>query len=845
MAGHPTSAYNAAVDEFRHREFPMLRGESFPIPPLPKAPSKRCVTVLNKQADSVYLDHAGSTVCAKSLMDSFAAELSSVLYGNPHSASWPSQLSTTRIEDIRLRLLGFFKADPAEYDLVFVANATAGVKLVVEAMRSLPHGYVYAHHQACHTSLVGAREDALHAACLDDDGVQSWIQGQDPFHDVAAESTALFSFSAQSHMNGRRYPLSWAKRLKDQAATGSRQLYTLLDAASLSATSQLDLGAPELAADFIVLSLYKIFGFPDVGALIVRRSAEAVFDHRRYFGGGTVDMVVCVKEQWHARKAQFLHERLEDGTLPFHNIMAVDAAMTVHKKLFGSMDRVSAHTRFLASKLYKGLRSLQHGNGVPVCALYTDCPDALESPPTGPIVSFNLVNSDGGWVSLAEFDKLAILKGMHVRTGGLCSPGSIATSLGLEPWEMRRNLSAGFRCGTDNDIMAGKPTGVIRASLGAMSTISDVEKFLGFMTEFFVEQSAPIPATVSPQRPAKHAAPLRVKAITVYPIKSCAGFNVAVGTRWEVRPEGLAWDREWCLVHRGSGQALNQKRYPKMALLRPYLDFHRGLLRVEHQEPGQKEAYRFVEIPLSAKPDLFDKRSHQTSSRVCGEEISAQSYSSSEINDFFADALGVPCVLARFPAGGRGLSSRTTKARMQKYQRPCKTRQPLPGAFPDIPSPPDSDSEQQQLGRILLANESPMLLVHSSSVVALNQEIERRGGEAVSDATFRPNVVIESLPDQPGEPAYSEDSWDGVRIGDQDFKFLGACRRCHMVCVDQVTAERRQEPFSTLAKTRRFDGKVYFGSHMRHEKAKGHGVASQLPMIMVGDSVSVYDEGFP
>ncbi|KAJ6445804.1 molybdenum cofactor sulfurase [Purpureocillium lavendulum] len=797
--------------------------------------------MLNRTPDSVYLDHAGSTVCAKSLMDSFAAEMSSVLYGNPHSASWPSQLSTTRIEDIRLRLLNFFRADPAEYDLVFVANATAGVKLVVEAMRSLPHGYVYAHHQACHTSLVGAREDARHAACLDDDGVQSWIQGQDPFRDVARHAATLFSFSAQSHMNGRRYPLSWAKSLKDQAATGSRQLYTLLDAASLSATSQLDLSAPEFAADFVVLSLYKIFGFPDIGALIVRRSAEAVFDHRRYFGGGTVDMVVCVKEQWHARKTQFLHERLEDGTLPFHNIMAIDAAMTVHKRLFGSMDQVSAHTRYLASRLYEGLRCLRHGNGLPVCVLYTDPPDGEGSRPSGPMVSFNLVTSDGGWVSLAEFDKLAILKKMHVRTGGLCSPGSIATALGLEPWEMRRNLSAGFRCGTDNDIMAGKPTGVIRASLGAMSTESDVDSFVEFVEEFFMEETVPAPTTESPQHSTENAAAMRVKAVTVFPIKSCAGFSVPRGTRWEVRPEGLAWDREWCLVHRGSGQALSQKRYPKMALLRPSLDFDRGVLRVEHGVSEQEGIIDFVEIPLSAKPDLFDTRDRQTSSRVCGDEISAQSYSSDEINDFFTDALSVPCVLARFPAGGRGLGSRTTKARMQKHQRPNKIRQ-LPGAFPDIPSPPDSDSEQQENGKILLANESPMLLVHSSSVDALNEEIVGRGGESVPDATFRPNVVVENLPGQPGEPAYAEDSWSGVRIGDQDFKFLGACRRCHMVCVDQATAERREEPFSTLAKTRRFDGKVYFGAHMRHDAANRHGVAGQVPTIEVGDSVTVYDE---
>jgi len=34
-----------------------------------------------------------------------------------------------------------------------------------------------------------------------------------------------------------------------------------------------------------------------------------------------------------------------------------------------------------------------------------------------------------------------------------------------------------------------------------------------------------------------------------------------------------------------------------------------------------------------------------------------------------------------------------------------------------------------------------------------------------------------------------------------------------MVCIDQYTGKRNQEPFVTLAKTRRFEGKVWFGCH--------------------------------
>ncbi|KAK8924775.1 Molybdenum cofactor sulfurase [Metarhizium anisopliae] len=835
MTGLPTvtSGYNVAVEEFREREYPMLKGKHlYAITFISGHSSYDC-------AESVYLDHAGSTLCAKSSMDAFAQEMTSTLYGNPHSGSWSSQLSLLRIDDIRLRLLRFFNADASEYDLVFVSNATAGVKLVVEAMRALPGGYSYAYHQACHTSLVGAREDARLSICVDDVDMGSWLRGEDPFPSTGPSSATLFAFSAQSHMDGRRYPLSWPRELKENSDGKSTPLFTLLDAASFSATSQLDLSSPDFAADFVVLSLYKIFGFPDLGALIVRRSAECIFDRRRYFGGGTVDVVTCKKEEWHARKTQFLHERLEDGTLPFHNIIALDSAMTMHSKLFGSMDQVGAHTCSLSLQLFDGLESLRHGNAVPVCVMYTQRPDPADLLGTGPVVSFNLRNSAGGWVSLAEVEKLAILHKIHIRTGGLCSPGNIAAALGLEPWEMKRNLSAGIRCGADSELMSGKPTGVIRASLGAMSTNSDIERFLEFLKEFFVEEHSTLGSpSEKTEKQLQEPPNFRVKSITVFPIKSCGGYVVSPGVQWDVKPEGLAWDREWCLVHPGSGQALSQKRYPRMALFRPTLDFEKGSLRVTYHGTGCDVGLPEVQIPLSANPSLFGGESERVSSQVCGEEISAQAYILPEINDFFSQCLGVPCVLARFPAGGRGLTSRTVKARIQKHQH-TKLRCTLPGSFPDIPSPPDSDTEQPTEGKILLANESPILLVNSSSVDALNDSIVKRGGTGVPDDSFRANIVIEA--DQGSKhTAHSEDTWSKIRIGNQEFKLLGACRRCQMVCVDQTSGVRRQEPFSTLAKTRRIDGKVYFGVHMKHEpRPRDVRLANQAPTIQVGEAVTV------
>ena len=52
--------------------------------------------------------------------------------------------------------------------------------------------------------------------------------------------------------------------------------YALLDAAALAATTSLDFSNPVTALDFTALSFYKIFGFPDLGGLIVRRKSGYV-----------------------------------------------------------------------------------------------------------------------------------------------------------------------------------------------------------------------------------------------------------------------------------------------------------------------------------------------------------------------------------------------------------------------------------------------------------------------------------------------------------------------------------------------------------------------------------------
>jgi selenocysteine lyase/cysteine desulfurase len=72
----------------------------------------------------VYLDYAGAALYPGSLVRRDARRLSARVLGNPHSESGPSRISTDAVETARRLTLRLLDADPANYDVVFTANAT-------------------------------------------------------------------------------------------------------------------------------------------------------------------------------------------------------------------------------------------------------------------------------------------------------------------------------------------------------------------------------------------------------------------------------------------------------------------------------------------------------------------------------------------------------------------------------------------------------------------------------------------------------------------------------------------------------------------------------------------------
>lgn len=208
------------------------------------------------------------------------------LYGNPHSASTPAMLSGQIIDDTREKTLRFFGADPEHFDLVFVQNATAAIKLVMESFKDIGHaskkedrtdgGFWYGYHVDCHNSVVGVREttDDDHYCFQSDTEVDQWLAGTR--FEKKRTKLGLFAYPAQSNFNGRRLPLQWTGQLRNSNHFPHQDIYSLLDAAAYATTAPLNkiFADNATAPDFTVVSFYKIFGFPDLGGLIVRRDRD-------------------------------------------------------------------------------------------------------------------------------------------------------------------------------------------------------------------------------------------------------------------------------------------------------------------------------------------------------------------------------------------------------------------------------------------------------------------------------------------------------------------------------------------------------------------------------------------
>lgn len=131
---------------------------------------------------------------------------------------------------------------------------------------------------------------------------------------------------------------------------------------------------------------------------------------------------------------------------------------------------------------------------------------------------------------------------------------------------------------------------------------------------------------------------------------------------------------------------------------------------------------------------------------------------------------------------------------------------------------PDDAHRRHKGASVSFQDAYPLLLTNEASLADLNA----RMAAPLPMDRFRPNLVVR------GAPAWAEDNWDHVRIGEVELDVPKPCERCAVTTIDQQTAEKGREPLATLARFRLRDGKVWFGENLVHKN---------FGTLRVGDSL--------
>ncbi|HUQ83205.1 MAG TPA: aminotransferase class V-fold PLP-dependent enzyme [Gemmatimonadaceae bacterium] len=424
------------------------------------------------RSGEAYLDYTGSALYAESQVQRHLAFLTENILGNPHSQSVASLRSTEVIEDARRLTLEFFAADPAEYEVIFTANASGALRLVAEAF-PFQRGSRFVLSSDNHNSVNGIREIArtrgaeVEYVRLDSDlRMESEERLLTP---VGAPS--LFAFPAQSNFSGVHHPLGLIP-------VAQRVGYSvLLDAAAFVPTNplRLDVARP----DFVAVSFYKMFGYPTgLGALIARRESLSALA-RPWFAGGTVEFV-SIQHRTHMLKSGA--EGFEDGTPAFGAIAALPGGF----ELLGEagMPNVKQYVSHLTTMLLAELAAMYHTNGRPIVRVYGPADNCRR----GGTVAFNVVDRFGRVVPYQRVERQALASGVSVRGGCFCNPGAAERAFGFPAAESAMCMDRARRDGFTVERFAeclGRniAVGAVRASLGLASNEADIARLLDVVAQ--------------------------------------------------------------------------------------------------------------------------------------------------------------------------------------------------------------------------------------------------------------------------------------------------------------------------------------------------------------------------
>ena len=435
------------------------------------------------QLNQVYLDYTGGGLYAESQLRRHMELLSRHVFGNPHSAN-PTSLASTRVDEhAREYVLEYFNASPAEYAVIFTANASGALKLVGESYPFAPGGqYLLTFDN--HNSVNGIREFARRQGArftyvpvvppdlrTDEAQLMGLLEQADPAY------PNLFAYPAQSNFSGVQHPLEWI------TVARARGWDVLVDGAAFAPTNRLDLGVWK--PDFVPLSFYKMFGYPTgIGCLIARRAALKKL-HRPWFAGGTITLASVQADGYFLAEGE---AGFEDGTINYLGLPAVEAGLK-HLESIGIEtvhDRVMALTGWLLGQLV----ALRHSNGAPLVRIF----GPLDTDRRGGTITLNVYDPEGTLIDFRRIERLANEANISLRTGCFCNPGAGEIAGGLTREDFHDCFKNEERMTFEQFITAmdSKHPGAVRVSLGIASNFTDVYRFVEFARAFLDRPAATV-----------------------------------------------------------------------------------------------------------------------------------------------------------------------------------------------------------------------------------------------------------------------------------------------------------------------------------------------------------------
>uniref|UniRef100_A0A8L8KMJ7 MOSC domain-containing protein n=1 Tax=Heligmosomoides polygyrus TaxID=6339 RepID=A0A8L8KMJ7_HELPZ len=267
-----------------------------------------------------------------------------------------------------------------------------------------------------------------------------------------------------------------------------------------------------------------------------------------------------------------------------------------------------------------------------------------------------------------------------------------------------------------------------------------------------------------------------VKELYVYPIKSCKGISVSVFSFYcdKLGPiSGENLDRHFIVVDGKTGRFLTGREKPVMVTIE--CEVREGILcvrsrdgntvQVDIEKVHKAKAVKTARLQFNLRADGLD----------CGDEAAV----------FFSTVLEEPD--ARLLMYARDLFNERTVV-----TSPDWWNNNVPKRKEDV---------KRLIFRCAYANLTPLMIATQASLDDLNSRLEKE----VTMAQFRPVIVVEKC------PAWDEDKWLDLKIGDTCLQCFKPCQRCLLITVDADTGIKNtnMQPMKMLREFRLApDGKM-------------------------------------